>query len=228
MNQAFPSDDGNFKRGAVKPIAIIVALLLVAGAAVFAVLSIHGEAVSLTKEQVNKEILDIQLLPKADQIPRWEKWAGDEATPRLQQEAFVRLSWYKDAQVIPLMIKGLASVDHTVRGTAAMGLVTFGSPAADAAKPALLKALGEADSSDRPQIAWALIALHEPSAFDQVMAEYRAGHLATVQRLDGFPAFDADLLAALVPIDKWAGMASDESDSVRQLVATTLSKTADA
>ncbi len=60
------------------------------------------------------------------------------------------------------------------------------------------------------------------------MAEYRAGHLATVQRLDGFPAFDAELLAALVPIDKWAGMASDESDSVRQLVATTLSKTADA
>jgi HEAT repeat protein len=227
MNQAFPADDGNFKRGAVKPIAIIVGLLLVVGAAVFAVLSLHGEAVSLTKEQVNKEILDIQLLPKADQIPRWRKWADDDATPRLQQEAFVRLSWYKDAQSIPAMIKGLASVDHTVRGTAAMGLVTFGSPAADAAKPALLKALGEADSSDRPQIAWALIALHEPSAFDQVMAEYRAGHLATVQRLDGFPAFDADALAALVSVDKWASMAGDESDSVRQLVATTLSRSAD-
>jgi hypothetical protein len=50
MNQAFPSEDGNFKRGAVKPIAIIVALLLVAGAVVFAVLSIHGEAVTMTKE----------------------------------------------------------------------------------------------------------------------------------------------------------------------------------
>jgi HEAT repeat protein len=227
MNQAFPADDGNFKRGAVKPIAIIIGLLLVAGAVVFILLSMHGEAVSLTKEQVNKEILDIQLLPKADQIPRWEKWAGTDTEPRLQQEAFVRLAWYKDPNVIPLMVKGLGSVDHTVRGTAAMGLVTFGSPGADVAKPALLKALGEADSADKPQIAWALIALHEPSAFDQVMAEYRAGHLATVQRLDGFPAFDADALSALVSVDKWASMAGDESDSVRQLVATTLSKNPD-
>ena len=73
MNQAFPADDGNFKRGAVKPIAIIIGLLLVAGAVVFILLSVHGEAVTMTKEQVNKEILDIQLLPKADQIPRWRK-----------------------------------------------------------------------------------------------------------------------------------------------------------
>jgi HEAT repeat protein len=227
MNQAFPSEDGNFKRGATKPIAIVVGLLLVAGAVAFFLLSMHGEAVSMTKEQVNKEMLDIQLLPKAEQITRWRKWADDENEARLQQEAFVRLSWFKDAQSIPAMIKGLAVVDHTVRGTAAMALVSFGSPAADSAKPALLKAMGEATSADKPQIAWALIALHESSAFDQVMAEYRAGHLATVQRLDGFPAFDAEILAALVPIDKWASMVGDESDSVRQLVATTLSKNAD-
>ena len=227
MNQAFPAEDGNFKRGAVKPIAIIVVLLLVAGAGVFAVLSIKGETATMSKDQVNKEVLDIQLLPRAEQIPRWRKWADDEDEPRLQQEAFVHLSWFKDAQAIPAMIKGLTSIDHTVRGTAAMGLVNFGSPAADAGKPALLKALGEANSADRPQIAWALIALHEPSAFDPVMAEYRAGHLATVQRLDGFPAFDAEQLAALEPLDKWAAMAGDESDSVRQLVATTLSRNPD-
>jgi HEAT repeat protein len=227
MNQAFPAEDGNFKRGAVKPIAIIVGLLLVAGAVVGVLLSIKSEAASMTKEQVNKEILDIQLLPRTEQIPRWRKWADTESEPRLQQEAFVHLAWFKDAQAVPSMIKGLTSVDHTVRGTAAMGLVNFGSPAADGGKPALLKALGEAGSADKPQIAWALIALHEPSAFDQVMAEYRAGHLATVQRLDGFPAFDAEQLAALVPIDKWATMVSDDSDSVRQLVATTLSRSAD-
>ncbi len=73
MNQAFPSEDGNFKRGAVKPIAIIVGLLLVVGAIVFMVLSIHDQAAAMTKEAVNKEILDIQLLPKADQIPRWKR-----------------------------------------------------------------------------------------------------------------------------------------------------------
>ena len=88
MNQAFPVDDGNFKRGAFKPIAIIVGLLLVAGAGVFVFLSAHTEAQSMTKEQVNKEIADIQLLPKAEQLPRWRKWADAESDPRLQQEAF--------------------------------------------------------------------------------------------------------------------------------------------
>jgi hypothetical protein len=227
MNQAFPVEDGNFKRGAIRPTAIIIGLLLVVGAVVAILLSLKGEAEKMSKEAVNKEILDIQLLPKADQIPRWRKWAEVDSEPRLEQEAFVHLSWYKDAQSIPSFIKGLSSVDHAVRGTAAMGLANFGSPAADSAKPALLKALGEADSGDKPQISWALIALKEPSAFDAVMGEYRLGHLATVTRLDGYPAFDAEQLAALVPVDKWASMAGDESDSVRQLVATTLSKTGD-
>ena len=116
-----------------------------------------------------------------------------------------------------------------MRGTAAMALVEFGSPDADAAKPALLKALAEADSSDKPARSrgrsWCS---GEPTAFDAVLGEYRLGHLAEIQRLDGFPAFDAERLA-------WARLArpnrfalkSDESNSVRQLVATTLSSNAD-
>ena len=227
MNNAFPVDDGNFKRGAFKPIAIIVGLLLVAGAAVFIFLSAHSEAQSMSKEAANKEILDIQLLPRAEQTPRWRKWAETDSEPRLQQEAYVHLSWAKDKASIPTVIKGLTSVDHTVRGTAAMALAGFGTPDADAAKPDLLKAVGEATNADKPQICWALVALHEASAFDTVMGEYRLGHLATVQRLDGYPAFDAEMLAALVSIDKIAGLVGDESDSVRQLVATTLSKSAD-
>ena len=227
-NPAFPVDDGNFKRGAFKPIAIIVGILLVAGAAVIVALSIHGSTQTLTKEEVNKEILDIQLLPKAEQVPRWRKWADTESEPRLQQEAYIHLAWAKDTQSIPVMIKGLSSVDHAVRGTASMALAEFGTPTADSAKPALTKALGEADSSDKPQIAWSLVALHEPSAFDAVMGEYRLGHLASVQRLDGYPAFDAEMLAGLVSIDKIAALAGDDSDSVRQLVATTLSRTGDA
>jgi HEAT repeat protein len=227
MNNAFPTEDGNFKRGAFKPIAIIVGLLLVAGAGLFIFLSAHTEAQTLTKEQASKEILDIQLLPKAEQLPRWRKWAEADNEPRLQQEAFIHLSWDKDAQSIPAIVRGLTSVDHAVRGTAAMALVGFGSPAADGSKPALLKALGEASSADKPQICWALVALKETSAFDAIMAEYRLGHLASVTRLDGFPAFDAEMLANLVSIDKIASLAGDESDSVRQLVATTLSKSAD-
>ncbi|HEX3344834.1 MAG TPA: HEAT repeat domain-containing protein, partial [Polyangiaceae bacterium] len=227
MNNSFPVEDGNFKRGAFKPIAIIVGLLIVAGAGVFIFLSAKTEAASMTKEAANKEILDIQLLPKAEQLPRWRKWAEADNEPRLEQEAYVHLSWAKDTQSIPVIIKGLTSIDHTVRGTAAMALAAFGTPAADAAKPELLKAVTEATNADKPQICWALVSLHESSAFDTVMGEYRLGHLATVQRLDGYPAFDAEMLAGLVPIEKIASLAGDESDSVRQLVATTLSKSAD-
>ncbi len=226
-NPAFPAEDGNFKRGAFKPIAIIVGLLLVGGAGAFAFMGIHTETQTLSKEDVNKEVREIQLLSKADQIPRWRKWADAENEPRLEQEAFVHLAWAKDKQSIPSMIKGLASPNHGVRGTAAMALVDFGSPDADAAKPVLLKAFQEADESDKPQISWALVALKEPSAFDEVMGVYRLGHLAAVQRLDGFPAFDADMLAGLVSIDKIAALAGDESESVRQLVATTLSHDGD-
>jgi HEAT repeat protein len=225
---ALPAEDGNFKRGAFKPIAIVIGIALVAGAAAFAFLGAHQEAQTLTKEQVNKELQEIQLLPKADQLPRWRKWAAAENEARLEQEAFIHLAWARDKQSIPSMVKGLTDIDHGVRGTAAMALVDFGSPDADSAKPALLKALGESDASDKPQICWALVALKESSAFDGILAEYRLGHLAQVQRLDGFPAFDAEKLASLVSLDKIASLAGDESDSVRQLVATTLSHDANA
>ena len=40
-----------------------------------------------------------------------------------------------------------------------------------------------------------------------------------MQRLDGNPVFDPDVLAAMVSIDKLAAYVGDQSDSVRQLVA---------
>jgi HEAT repeat protein len=226
-NPAFASEDGNFKRGAFKPVAILIAIALVIGGVVFAFMGAHTATETLSKEAVNKEIEEIQLLPKAEQIPRWRKWADEPNEPRLQQEAFIHLAWAKDAQSLPSIAKGLGALDHAVRGVAAMALVDFGSPAADPAKPLLLKALGEATSADKPQIAWALVVLKEPTAFDAVMGEYRLGHLAAIEKLDGYPAFDADQLAGLVPIDKLASLAGDDSDSVRQLVATTLSRDAD-
>jgi HEAT repeat protein len=226
-NPAFASEDGNFKRGAFKPVAILIAIALVIGGAVFAFMGTKSATETLSKEAVNKEIEEIQLLPKADQIPRWRKWADDADEPRLQQEAFVHLAWAKDTQSLPSIAKGLGVLDHSVRGVAAMALVDFGTPAADPAKPLLLKALAESTSADKPQICWALVVLKESSAFDAIMGEYRLGHLAEIERLDGYPAFDADLLAALVPIEKLAALASDDSDSVRQLVATTLSRDAD-
>lgn len=224
----YGGDDGNFKKGAAKPAIVIVGLLLVVGAVVTAFLAVRSESDKMSKEDIAKEKKTTALLSKAEQIPKWRAWAAKDDAPSLQEEAFAQLAWAKDAEVLPLLIKGLASNDHRVRGTAAQALLEFGSPAADSAKPALLKALTEADSSDRPQIAWALATLKEGSAFDQVLTEYRAGHLGKVQRLDDSPVFDPEVLAGMVPIEKLASLSGDESESVRQLVATVLSRTGDA
>ena len=155
-NPAFPAEDGNFKRGAFKPIAILVGVLLVVGGGVFAFMGIHTETQTLSKEDVNKEVREIQLLPKADQIPRWRKWADVETEPRLEQEAFVHLAWAKDKQSIPAMIKGISSPNHGVRGTAAMALVDFriAGRRRGQTRP-LEEAFDEADETDKPQISWA-------------------------------------------------------------------------
>ena len=160
MSQAFPAEDGNFKRGAVRPIAIVVALLLVAGAAVAAVLSIHGETQSMTKEAVTKEILDIQLLPRADQIPRWRTWAASESEARLRQRRSCGSRGSRTRRASRDDLGGLSATDHAVQGTAAMALASFRDARGRLGQAALLKALAEADSSDKPQEAWALAALH--------------------------------------------------------------------
>src|SRR5690606_10603403 len=84
------------------------------------------------------------LLPIDEALPKYREWAAQEDETKLREEAFAQLAWAKDPQGLPLIIKGLESIDHTVRGTAAQALLEYGTPAADAAKPALLKALAEA------------------------------------------------------------------------------------
>jgi HEAT repeat protein len=219
---------GNFKKGAFKPIAIVVGLVLVAGGVTLAVIAAKGESDKVTPKDIAAERKQMYLLPKAEQVPKWRVWAARDDVPTLQQEAFAELAWARDPQGLEFIIKGLASNDHRVRGTAAQAVLEYGSPTADSAKPALLKALKEADNSDKPQICWALAALHEGSAFEPVLELYRLGHLSKVQALDGRPVFDPEVLASMVSLDKLAGFASDESDSVRQLIATVLSRTGDA
>jgi HEAT repeat protein len=219
--------DGNFKKGRTKPIALVVGMVAVIGGAVAIFLGVQTDVEKMTPKQVADEKKMLQLLPKAEQMPKWRAWAKRTDVPRLQEEAFAQLAWAGDPEGIPLIIKGLSQNDHRIRGTAAQALLEYGSPAADSAKPALLKALAEADNSDKPQIAWALATLHESQAFEEVLKEYRAAHLAKVQRLDGNPAFDPEVLASMVPLDKLATLAGDPSESVRQLVATVLSRSAD-
>jgi HEAT repeat protein len=220
-------DDGNFKRGRFAPIAVIVGILAVGGIAAAIVFGSMKDSEKLDPKRVAAEKQEVALLPLDEALPTYRKWADQDQEPKLKEEAFTQLAWAKDVAGLPSIIKGLSSIDHTIRGTAAQALLEYGSPAGDSARPALLKALSESTEGDRPQIAWALAALHEGTAFDAVLTEYRAGKLATVQRLDKSPAFDPEILASMVSVDKLATLAGDPSESVRQLVATVLSKNAD-
>lgn len=220
-------DDGNFKKGRFGVGAVIVGLLIAGAATAIFVIGGAKQAEEMSPKQIADEKKAVALLPIAEALPKYRDWAKKGEVPKLQEEAFTQLAWAKDPEGLQSIIKGLESGDHRVRGTAATAILEYGTPGGDAAKPALLKALKEADASDKPQIAWALAALHEPAAFDEVMKEYRAGHLAKVQRLDGNPAFDPDHLAGMVSLDKLATLAGDESESVRQLVATVLSRNGD-
>ena len=221
------ADDGNFKRGRVSPIAILVGFLIVAGGAGALYMGAKSEGEKLTVEQIAKEKKNIFVLPKKDQVPLWRKWAASTSDFSLQQEALIQLAWNEDPEGIGLAIKALAQPDHRVKGVAAQVLAHYGTPRADAGKPALLAALKEADDSDRPQIVWSLVTLKEPSVFNAAMDLYRKGMLSKVERLGGGSAFDTEPLASLVSLDELSKLAGDSSPSVRQLVATVLSRNAE-
>jgi HEAT repeat protein len=218
--------DGNFKRGRFSPIAVLVALLLVGGGAAALYFGMKSEGDKMTVEAISKEKKNIFILPQKDQVPLWRRWGANSNEPNLQQEALIQLAWADDPEGVSLATKALSGTDHRVRGVSAQVLAHYGTPKADAAKPALLEALKTADDSDKPQIVWALVALKEPSAFKDAMEQYRKGFLSKVERLGGGGAFDPELLAKLVSQDELAKLAGDESPSVRQLVATVLSRNA--
>lgn len=220
-------DDGNFKKGRFAIGAVIVGILAVGGIAAAIVFGSMKDAEKMDPKRVAMEKKEAALLPIAEALPKYRQWAAQDQETKLQEEAFTQLAWAKDPEGVALITKGLSSIDHAVRGTAAQALLEYGSPAADSAKPALLKALKESTEGDRPQILWALAVLHEPSAFEEAMKDYRTGKLASVQRLDKSPAFDPEQLASMVSLDKLATLATDENESVRQLVATVLSRSAD-
>jgi HEAT repeat protein len=220
------ADDDDFKRGRVRPAMVALGLLMAAGLGAAVYFGVQSEGEKMTVVQVANEKKNIFVLPKKDQIPKWREWAA-KSEPGLLQEALAQLAYNDDPEGIPLAIKAVSGSDHRVRGTAAQVLAAYGSPKADSARPALLKALETADESDRPQIVWALVALKEPAVFTQAMDQYRKGFLTKVERLGGGSAFDTEALSKLVSLDELAKLAGDSSPSVRQLVATVLSKNAE-
>lgn len=220
--------DGDFKKGNKAKIfgALAVAVALGAGA-YFVVQSGEGET-KLTVAEAAEQMQDIFVLPKDQQITAWREWAqkpGHEGgITEIKQEALKQLAWARDPEGVNLAITALASPSPKLQSMAATVLAHYGSPAADAAKPALLEAFKKAGPGSKPQIAWTLVVLGESAAFDEILSLYRAGHLSSVQRLGGGSAFDPNRIVDLVSLEQVAGLAQDESPSVRQLVATVLSR----
>lgn len=221
-------DDGNFKRGRFSAVGILVGILILAGGAAAVYFGLRTSETKITVEEAAKEKKNIFVLPEKEQLPRWRKWAADPSSLALQQEALMQLAWAGDPEGVNLAIKALGQRDHRINGVSAQVLAYYGSPKADAAKAALLAALKEANEADRPQIVWALVTLKESGVFKDAMVEYRAGNLSKVERLGGGSAFDPEMLTKLVSLDELAKLADDQSPSVRQLVATLLSRNAEA
>ncbi|MEO7035638.1 MAG: HEAT repeat domain-containing protein [Polyangiaceae bacterium] len=223
----FDSGDGNFKRGRFAPLAIAIAVLAVAGFGAFMMIGGKQESEKLTIEEGEQTKKDIFVLPKQEQLPKWEAWAASDKSEEVRAEALKQLAWAKDPAGVKLAIDALSVPSEPLQGMAALALAEYGRPMGEPARDALLLALKKAGPGAKPQIAWALVVLGEPRAFDEIMALYRAGTLSTVQRLGGGTAFDPNRIVQLVSLDKLASMAGDESPAVRQLVATILSQNAE-
>lgn len=223
--------DGDFQKGNKgKLIAVGVVALALLGGGFY--LSQSGDAVAdLTVEQAAAQMKDIFMMPKEQQIAEWRKWAAvpgdDGGVTELKQEALKQLAWARDPEGVPLAAKALTSPSPKLQSIAATCLAHYGPEQGAGAKPNLLAAAKTAGAGSKPQIVWALAVLGASEAFDDVLALYRLGHLATVQRLGGGNAFDPNKIVDLVPLDKIAALAGDESPSVRQLVATVLSRNAE-
>jgi HEAT repeat protein len=218
---------GDFKKGAIGPIAVLIGIVAVAGAAAFFLIGVKQEEKKIPIEKAAQMKKELLVLPTAEQVPRWRELTNADSS-YLKQEALKHLAWANDPEGVGLCIKALSDIDQSVRGQAATALTEYGSPAADSAKPALMKALTEAKQESKPQITWALVELGEKGALKTILEEYRAGHLSQVRKLDGALAFDPNKLVALVGLDELANMAGDPSPAVRQLVATVLSRHAEA
>jgi len=88
---SFDPNEGNFKKGATKPIMIVIGLLVAVGAAVLIIFAIKGEGEKMTVDQIAAERKAIAVLPKADQLPKWREWAKRDDVQSLHREFFAQL-----------------------------------------------------------------------------------------------------------------------------------------
>lgn len=139
----------------------------------------------------------------------------------VRERAIRNLGAFKDPGSVPVITKALET-PGIVRRAAALALARIGSPAADSAKPALMKALPTTDESDRPQVVWALAVLKEQAATDAILEQFTTGLLQSQ------PDFDPKVITNAVGIAKLSSpeLTGHEKKPIRTLVAVSLAEAA--
>lgn len=133
-----------------------------------------------------------------------------------------KMAEYRDAESVPQITSAVESSIPTVRTAAARALAAIGSPAADSAKPVLLRVLPRATTGDRAAIVWALAVLGESAAADAIIEEFSSGHL------QGQPGFDPRVIADVLGPERLSSDAllNHSEVSVRTLTAWALAELA--
>ena len=139
------------------------------------------------------------------------------ADNELRSEMITELGEHRDADAVPLLIPMLDTAG-LMRADAARALARIGSPAADVAKPDLLRVLPACDERDRTPVVWALAVLNEPAASDAIVDEFALGHLS------GQFGFDPRVISTVLGPARLGTLTEHENAGVRVLVAQALSE----
>lgn len=149
-----------------------------------------------------------------EELPRTQ---FDDVRMRIMQ----KLGQYRDAESVPVLIPFLDQAGR-LRAHAARALAEIGSPAADPAKPHLLRVLPSTDERDRAPVVWALAVLGEQAAADAIVAEFESGRLQHQRH----PPFDPRIVVQVVGIQRLVSpeLTGHRSVAVRTLVAQALAE----
>jgi len=200
----------------------ITALAMVTGVLGLGAMYYHrtsvGEAQSEAYERLQGPVADGGAESEADFLSAVRAMLADGiADNDLRSEMITELGEHRDVDAVPLLIPML-DTGGLMRADAARALARIGSPAADVAKPDLLRVLPSCDERDRTPVVWALAVLNEPAASDAIVDEFALGHLS------GQFGFDPRIISTVLGPARLATLTEHENPGVRVLVAQALSE----
>ncbi|MDQ3030937.1 MAG: HEAT repeat domain-containing protein [Myxococcota bacterium] len=149
-----------------------------------------------------------------EELPRSQ---FDDVRMRIMQ----KMGQYRDAESVSVLMPYLDQPGR-MRAHAARALAEIGSPAADNARPALMRVLPTTDDRDRAPVVWALAVLGEEGAADAIIEEFEDGRLQHQRH----PPFDPRIIVSVVGVQRLAApeLTGHESGAVRTLVAQALAE----